>query len=303
MNGIQGFYIGGSADNRLKAASSMPRTSFSQNQKVRDLGQKFRERRDKGNQNTQQQIMRDMRENFKDERRDYNQQLAKENNFVDDLKKLIAPSGQTYLFTQHPGTQAFMKKYGLDAQDIIKLRTGVTQRGFQGNIRDVGAKAIGNLRLDTFDPQAAIRDFYQKGMSPMDRLPSTRSGIMGFIEDKFAAGPFSKLGDFLAGGSPQGVAGMYYLNQQLDPQGNRLFSPEQAQQLGAVSANIPSVYNQLMATPELLQRGINEFSYSTQKGLPRRNNQEPQPAAADPITAAYNPADNPYGSFGIGNFV
>ena len=63
MNGIQGFYIGGSADNRLKAASSMPRTSFSQNQKVRDLGQKFRERRDKGNQNSQQQIMRDMREN------------------------------------------------------------------------------------------------------------------------------------------------------------------------------------------------------------------------------------------------
>ena len=286
MNGIQGFYVGGRSE--IKTEDQEKSTGMGGYNKT------IRERQRDNNKEKQ----------FQQKRQEVQQEFVQDNNFLEDLKKLVGPRGSgTFLFTQHPLTQAFMAKYGLDAQDIIKLRTGVTQRGFQGNIRDVGAKAIGNLRLDTFDPQAAIRDFYQKGMSPMDRLPSTRSGIMGFIEDKFAAGPFSKLGDFLAGGSPQGVAGMYYLNQQLDPQGNRLFSPEQAQQLGAVSANIPSVYNQLMATPELLQRGIDEFSYSTQKGLPKRNNQEPQPAPADPITAAYNPADNPYGSFGIGNFV
>ena len=300
MNGIQGFYVGGRPAGGFRFTDKGKNVSTA-NQRVRNTPERSREEQQKNIGN----IMKDMRENRKSDRMKYQQQLVKENNFVDDLKKLIAPSGQTYLFTQHPGTKAFMKKYGLNEQDIIKLRLGATERGFQGNIRDVGAKAIGNLRLSNnlFDPQAAIRDFYEKGMSPMDRLPSTRGGIMGFVEDKFGAGPFSKLGDFLAGGSPQGVAGMYYLNQQLDPQGNRLFSSEQAKQLGAVSANIPSVYDQLMATPELLQRGIDEFSYSTQKGLPTRNNQEPQPVAADPITAAYNPAENPYGSFGIGNFV
>jgi hypothetical protein len=300
MNGIQGFYVGGRPAGGFRFTDKGKNVSTA-NQRVRNTPERSREEQQKNIGN----IMKDMRENRKSDRMKYQQQLVKENNFVDDLKKLIAPSGQTYLFTQHPGTKAFMKKYGLNEQDIIKLRLGATERGFQGNIRDVGAKAIGNLRLSNnlFDPQAAIRKYYEKGMSPMDRLPSTRGGIMGFVEDKFGAGPFSKLGDFLAGGSPQGVAGMYYLNQQLDPQGNRLFSSEQAKQLGAVSANIPSVYDQLMATPELLQRGIDEFSYSTQKGLPRRNNQEPQPAPADPITAAYNPAENPYGSFGIGNFV
>lgn len=290
MNGIQGFYIGGGVD---ASGGGVYRKPKKQEKFVGYQGLKTPKKDSSG-----ADALKNMQKNFKDERKNYQQQLVKENNFVDDLKKLIAPSGQTYLFTQHPGTQAFMKKYGLNEQDIIKLRLGATERGFQGNIRDVGAKAIGNLRLSNnlFDPRAAIKDFYEKGMSPMDRLPSTRSGIMGFVEDKFAAGPFSKLGDFLAGGSPQGVAGLYYANQMG-------LTPEQAQQLGAVSANIPSVYNQLMATPELLQRGIDEFSYSTQKGLPRRNNQEPQPAPADPITAAYNPADNPYGSFGIGNFV
>ena len=287
MNGIQGFYVGG--------RSEIGTTDQKKSTGMGGYNKSIRQRQKDNNKEKQ----------FQQKRQEYQQDLVKENNFVDDLKKLIAPSGQTYLFTQHPGTQAFMKKYGLNEQDIIKLRLGATERGFQGYIRDVGAKAIANLRLSNnlFDPRAAIRDFYEKGMSPMDRLPSTRGGIMGFVEDKFGAGPFSKLGDFLAGGSPRGVAGIYYLNQQLDSQGNKLFSPEQAQQLGAVSANIPSVYNQLMATPELLQRGINEFSYSTQKGLPTRNNQEPQPAPADPITAAYNPAFNPYGSFGIGNFV
>ena len=193
--------------------------------------------------------MKDMRDNRKDDRMEYQRQVGQDNNFVEDLKKLVGPAGSgTFLFTQNPRTQEFMKKYGLDAQDIIKLRTGVTQRGFQGNIRDVGAKALSNLRLSNnlFDPRAAIQQYYREGMSPKDVLPSTRGGVMGFLEDAFNAGPFAGFGRMLAGGSPQGVAGLFYGNQAG-------LSPEQVQKLGAVSANTPNVYNQLMSTPQLMQ--------------------------------------------------
>lgn len=288
MQGIQGFYIGGSSG---KAASSMPSKSFSQNQKVRDIGRRFRERRDSGgNQNNQQQIMEDMQKNFQDEQKDYQQQLIKDNNFVEDLQKLIAPSGQTYLFTQNPRTQEFMRKYGLNAQDIINLRMGVTQRGFGDKIRGVADKAVGQLRLSNlFDPRSAIDQYYQKDMTRFDR---PQGGIKNFFANLLGS-RFDKI----AGGSPQGLAGFYYANQMG-------LSPEQAEMLGGVTANVPNVYQDMMNTPLMQQRNINEFIYRTQQGLPQKND-APQTTATtpDPVVG-YQAVLNPFlpNQGGITNF-
>ena len=284
MNGIQGFYVGG-------------RTEIGTQKQKKSTGmggyeKSIRERQRDNNKEKQ----------FQQKRQEVQQEFVQDNNFLEDLKKLVGPRGSgTFLFTQHPLTKQFMAKYGLDAQDIIKLRTGVTQRGFQGNIRDVGAKALGNLRLTNFfDPKAAL-SLFKEGMSPKDVIPSTRAGFMGDVENLFNKGPFAGIARFLAGSTPQGGAGLFYGNQ-LNPEGDRLFTREQAQQLGAVSANFPDVYNQLMQTPQLMQRGIDEFSYSTQRGLPTGGGNREVKPEPDPITAAYNPAMNPFLNQGIQPF-
>ena len=293
MNGIQGFYVGGQAAGGFRFTDKGKNVSTA-NQRVRNTPERSREDQQKNIGD----ILRDMRDNREDDRMEYQRQVGQDNNFVEDLKKLIGPQGSgTFLFTQNPRTQEFMEKYGLDAQDIIKLRTGVTQRGFQGNIRDVGAKALSNLRLSNnlFDPRAVIQQYYREGMSPKDVLPSTRGGVMGFLENAFNAGPFAGFGRMLAGGSPQGVAGLFYGNQAG-------LSPEQVQKLGAVSANTPNVYNQLMSTPQLMQRNIDEFSYNTQRGLPTGGGNREVKPEPDPITAAYNPGLNPFLNQGIQPF-
>lgn len=281
MNGIQGFYVGGRAEiGTQKQEKSTGMGGFNKT---------IRERQRDNNKEKQ----------FQQKRQEVQQEFVQDNNFLEDLKKLVGPKGSgTFLFTQNPRTQEFMKKYGLDAQDIIKLRTGVTQRGFQGNIREVGAKALGNLRLTNFFDPAAALSLYKQGMSPKDVIPSTRAGFMGSVENLFNAGPFAGIARFLSGSTPQGGAGLFYGNQ-LNPEGDRLFTREQAQQLGAVSANFPDVYNQLMQTPQLMQRGIDEFSYSTQRGLPTGGGNQVVKPEPDPITAAYNPAMNPFFNQGI----
>lgn len=296
MNGIQGFYVGGQAAGGFRFTDKGKNVSTA-NQRVRNDPRINPERSREEQQKNIRDIMEDMRENRKSDRMEYQKQVGQDNNFVEDLKKLVGPAGSgTFLFTQNPRTQAFMKKYGLDAQDIIKLRTGVTQRGFQGNIRDVGAKALGNLRLskNLFDPMQAIR-LFKEGMSPKDVIPSTRAGFMGDVENLYNAGPFAGIARFLAGSTPQGGAGLFYGNQMG-------LTPEQTQQLGAVSANFPEIYDSLMSTPQLMQRGIDEFSYSTQRGLPTGGGNREVKPEPDPITAAYNPGLNPFLNQGIQPF-
>ena len=292
MNGIQSFYVGGQAAGGFRFTDKGKNVSTA-NQRVPNTPEKSKEEQQKNIG----KIMKDMRDNRKSDRMEYQRQVGQDKNFVEDLKKLIGPQGSgTFLFTQNPNTKAFMDKYGLDTQDIIDLRLGATQRGFQGNIRKVGEKALGNLRLskNLFDPMQAIR-LFKEGMSPKDVLPSRRGGVMGFVENAFNAGPFAGFGRMLAGGSPQGVAGLFYGNQMG-------LTPEQTQQLGAVSANYPEIYDSLMSTPQLMQRGVDEFSYNTQRGLPTRGgNRTPEPTP-DPITAAYNPSMNPFLNQGIQPF-
>ena len=113
--------------------------------------------------------------------------------------------------------------------------------------------------------------------------------------DKFAAGPFSSIADKLAGGSPQGSAGLAY-GKNIGLEGDRL------NQFASVIANDRDLYNQMGLLDFMKQREIDELSYNTQRGLPTGGgNRTPEPTP-DPITAAYNPAMNPFLNSGIGNF-
>ena len=57
---------------------------------------------------------------------------------------------------------------------------------FGGGIFNLGPQAFG------FNAQNVISQF-EKGMTPFDRLPSTRGGLMGFVENLFGAAPFSMI--------------------------------------------------------------------------------------------------------------
>ena len=285
MNGIQGFYIGGGI-----TKDSDARKSLQQAQK------KFATQRknfDRDNANKNRQTREDFIRDSTDRRN-----IQRQNEFAEDFQKLVGPAGSaTFLFSGNPNAKAFMKKYGLREGDLAKLRLSVTQRGF----RDLGEGIFQGVqdRFKLSGPMFNIQDAlsqYQKGMTPFDRLPSQRTGIMGFIEDKFGAGPFSKFGDFLAGGSPMGSAALAY-GRLKDLEGDQL------NQFASAIANNRDLYNQMMMTPEMQKRSFEQNLINIERGIPKSNNREPQPVAADPITAAYNPADNPYGSFGIGNFV
>ena len=274
MNGIQSFVGGGGA---------FGKDTRSKKQKQRDREQLRKDRTGGRPDKSNKQQFEDLQQS--------NRERAQNFTFADDLKKLAGPTGSgSFLFTQNPATQAFMQKYGLSPQDIINLRLGVTQRGFQGNIRNVGAKAlqnytggIGPLALG-FNPQNVISQF-KEGMTPFDRLPSDRGGLMGFIEDKLGAGPFSSFADRLAGGSPQGAAGLAF-GKNIGLEGDRL------NQFASVIANDRDLYNQMGLSNFMKQREIDQFSFDRQRGLPRGASRAPE-SEPDPITAAYTPSYNP----------
>ena len=165
MYGIQSFVGGGGA---------FGKDVRDQMSKVTGLNQRKKDREDLNKDRTGGREDKPFEQQFEDLQQS-NRQRAEDFNFVEDLKELAGPAGSgTFLFTQNPRTQAFMEKYGLTPQDIIKLRTGVTQRGFQGNIRDVGAEALNRFGGGIFNlgPQAFgfnaqnVISQFKKGMTP-----------------------------------------------------------------------------------------------------------------------------------------
>ena len=294
MNGIQSFVGGGGA---------FGQDVRSQMSKVTGLNQRKKDREDLNKDRTGGRGDKSSKEQFEDLQQS-NRDRAKNFNFTEDLKKLIGPSGSgTFLFTGNPQAEAFRKKYGLSVNDLIKLRLGATQRGFQGNIRDVGGEALERFGGGIFNlgPQAFgfnaqnVISQFKEGMTPFDRLPSNRGGLTGFVEDSLGAGPFSALADKLSGGSPMGSAGLAY-GRSLGLEGDRL------NQFASVIANDRDLYNQMGLMNFMKQREIDQLSYDTQRGLPTRGgNRTPEPTP-DPITAAYNPSMNPFLNQGIQPF-
>ena len=285
MYGIQGFVGGGGAfgdRGAARAKQQLLRTKFA------DQREKFERDNQNQNRQTREEFIRDS-----EQRRN----VGKNVDFNKDFQELIGPAGSgSFLFTGNPRAKAFMQKYGLSNEDLIKLRLSVTQPGFRG----LGEEVFKNVQArfkpsqSMFNLQNALSQF-QTGMSPFDRLPSARTGIMGGIEDLFAKSPFSGIADFLSGGSPMGSAGLAYGKLQ-GLSGDRL------NQFASVIANDRDLYNQMMLTPEMQKRAFEQNLINVERGLPRSGGNQAVKPEPDPITAAYNPAMNPFLNSGIGNF-
>jgi hypothetical protein len=221
-----------------------------------------------------------------------------ENNFIEDLKKLAGPQGSgTFLFTSNPNTKAFMNKYGLDTQDIINLRLGFTQRGFQGNITDAFKKAQSNLNFGMKTPNFFInryKDLYDPDYAIGDRFSTATTGLGKFLEPLGGMGFFGGIRNLA--GSDQAQRGMNFARNVLGLKGDDI------QKFGATVANQPNLFNSMMMQPEMQRYEVQQLADRTFKGLPTRGgNKTPEPTP-DPITAAYDPSMNPFLNSGIGNF-
>ena len=296
MNGIQGFYVGGRTEigtqNQKKGTGGGGyNKTIRERQRFNDFAsQREKFERDNQNQNrqTREEFIRDS-----EQRRN----VGKNVDFNKDFQELIGPAGSgSFLFSGNPRTQAFMQKYGLSPEQLVKLRLSVTQPGFrklgEEVFKDVQARFKPSQSM--FNVQNALSQF-KTGMSPFDRLPSTRGGLMGGIEDLFAAGPFSMLANKLSGGSPMGSSGLAFGRTQ-GLGGDRL------NQFASVIANDRDLYNQMMMTPEMQKRAFEQNLINVERGLPRSGGNQEVKQEPDPITAAYNPSMNPFLNQGIQPF-
>jgi hypothetical protein len=306
MNGIQSFYVGGGVD---ASGGGVYKKSTQQKLKAsraRNAGRLERQRDQfqRDNKDTQRQTVEEFVRDSRLRRgdplitaREADRMAGRSNEFASDFQKLIGPAGSgTFLFTGNPRTREFMEKYGLSNDELIKLRLSVTQPGF----RKLGEEVFGNVQKrfpgsgSLFNVQDALSQF-KTGMSPFDRLPSTRGGLMGGIEDLFAAGPFSMLANKLSGGSPMGSSGLAFGRTQ-GLGGDRL------NQFASVIANDRDLYNQMMMTPEMQKRAFEQNLINVERGLPRSGGNQEVKQEPDPITAAYNPSMNPFLNQGIQPF-
>ena len=181
--------------------------------------------------------------------------------FVEDLKG----AAQEGLFTGGTKTKNLMAKYGLDASDIVKLRTGInTGLGtfISSSDKDLIGKNILEAIAGDLIRQGKIRssgpgseflqniatDTFKEGMTKFDRPPMT--GIFSMLP---GAQLFSRGLDFIAGGSPQGVRGLFYGRNVLGLEG------EELDNFAASVANNPNLFNQMMSTPEMQKYQLDEF--------------------------------------------
>ena len=176
-------------------------------------------------------------------------------NFVNDLKNAY----KSGLFTGGTQTKAFMDKYNLDSDDIVKLRVGIDQ-GLGTNVgtgSNVLQDVVGDLRqegiLRTSGPsqeflQQRAGNIFEPGMTKYDRDPIT--GLMGLS-------PFANIGirglDLVAGGSDKGAPGSFYGRNVLGLEG------EELDNFAAAVANDETLYRQMMATPEMQDYQLNQF--------------------------------------------
>lgn len=205
--------------------------------------------------------------------------------FASDLKK-----ASKYLYTQHPYAQELMNKYNLNEGDIIKLRMGMTQPGFQDKLQEVyQEKVIPGMapRLQsTFGKDYAMQ-FFKEGMKPSDYFNPYEEGT-------FQAGLYNTVQGmpFMQGinalfGSSQGQRGMYFGREQLGLEGQEL------KDFAASIANNPNLYNQMMNTPTMQDYNFNEFIYGVRRDLPREGRGDSGTVSVDPDPYDFT-QDNPY---------
>jgi hypothetical protein len=257
MSGIQNFYVGGVASigtEKQKKGTGGGGFKKTIRQRQRDSG------KEKEFQKTREKFEKEQKKS-KDEKTQPPISGAQTTDFIDDLKG----AAQEGLFTTGNKTKAFMAKYGLSPSDIIDLRTGINtglgkfittydqsrlnKNILQALVGDLQAEGI----LRNFGPasgkiQKIAGDIFEPGMTKYDRQPL--SGIPSLS-------PLINLGmrgfDFLAGGSPAGMRGIFYGRNVLGLEG------EELDNFAASVANNPNLFNQMMSTPEMQKYQLDEF--------------------------------------------
>jgi len=127
--------------------------------------------------------------------------------FATDLKK-----ASKYLYTQHPYAKELMAKYNLDEGDIVNLRIGMTQPGFQGKIGEVYNTKVrptvmpdfNKLNLMNLNPNYVRENYFEDGMKMSDTYnPYQEGSFKGYMTDRVQNMPlFSGINSLF--GSPLG---------------------------------------------------------------------------------------------------
>jgi len=298
MQGIQGFYIGG---NSGKGGGGMPSKSFSQNQKVRDIGQRFRERRDSGgNQNNQGgggSSNKEIAEKFNVTKP--GEAYRDTGGTAQDFQKDLAKAAQFGLFTQHPFTKELMRKYNLDTQDVINLRLGTGS----GGVGRADPSKLYNKYATNPSQLGVFQKVLGSGMIPMALGPGNigPGGISAFREgmsvydrpapqgfkDQLAALLGARF-DKIAGGSPYGIAALDYGRNVLGYEGDQL------NKFASSVANDRNLYNQMMTQPYSIDKQFQQMMYGYQQAnRPEGRGDEPKVSEPTPV-AGYQPVLNPY---------
>ena len=200
--------------------------------------------------------------------------------FLDDLKDAY----KSGLFTGGTKTKALMEKYDLEPSDIVKLRVGIGQ-GLGTNISGTNVlqdviKERG-LNLDTSFVggvedkllKARAESFFEPGMSKYDKLPlyENPEGIFQTAANMtYQYNPILRGFDFIAGGSPQGMRGLYFGREQLGLEG------EELDQFAAAVANDPTLYEGIMNTPTMQRYELDEFRAEANRNM-IANRSDPDP--------------------------
>ena len=291
MTKVQRLYVGGAPAGGFRFTDKGKNVSTA-NQRVRNTPERSREDRQKD----VGKIMKEMRENkdFKEKRKEFESKKENQNEnrqqqevkgaqtteFLDDLKDAYKAG----LFTGGTKTKAFMDKYGLTGTDIAKLRTGIdqglgTRIGKGGNVL---SDLVGDLRAEGIlrnfgTPSGKVfktaQDVFEPGMSRFDKLPiyENPEGIFQTAANMtYQYNPILRGFDLLAGGSSQGMRGLYYGREKLGLEG------EELNNFAAAVANDRDLYNQMMATPEMQQYELNEFRAEANRNM-IANRSDPDP--------------------------
>ena len=197
--------------------------------------------------------------------------------FLDDLKDAY----KSGLFTGGTKTKALMEKYDLEPSDIVKLRVGIGQGlGTGTNVLQDVIKERG-LNLDTSFVggvedkllKARAESFFEPGMSKYDKLPlyENPEGIFQTAANMtYQYNPILRGFDFIAGGSPQGMRGLYFGREQLGLEG------EELDQFAAAVANDPTLYEGIMNTPTMQRYELDEFRAEANRNM-IANRSDPDP--------------------------
>lgn len=232
-----------------------------------------------------------------------------------DFQKDLAKAAQFGLFTQHPYTKELMRKYNLDKQDIIDLRLGTGSGG-------VGRADPSKLYNKNFIPKlgdmkgnraGVFQKVFGSGLIPMALGPGNLGpgGISAFREgmsvyDYPPAQNFKdQLGqllgsrfNFIAGGSPYGIAALDYGRNVLGYEGDQL------NKFASAVAGNRDLYNQMMVQPYSIDKQFQNMMYGYQQAnQPKGRDDEPKVTEPTPV-AGYQPVLNPYlpNQGGIGLF-